>query len=122
MGKLRKMASLSLVICLPKFGHAGAAIARRNTWNPRLFVASNPRLIQASSNPEASSAATDALKQGANDAKKTGDKVTQKTKYMAGMMSATAKDAAQKAKDTVLGKAEESKECIKENAETVKES
>merc|ERR1712226_1697543 len=134
--KLRKMASLTLIISLPKFGPAGSAIARRSTWNPRLFAACTPRPIQASSNPEASSAATDALKRGANEAKKTGETVKDK----AGKMSATAqdvtekvkqtaqeawgsaKDTAQKAKDNVLGKTEESKESIKESTEAVKKS
>ncbi|KAK4605691.1 hypothetical protein RGQ29_000127 [Quercus rubra] len=145
------MASLTLIISFPKFGHAGSAIVRRSTWNPRLFAACTPRRIQASSNPEASSPATDALKQGANDAKKTGETVkdkaystaehvSQNTKDMAGKMSATAQDAtekvkqtaqeawgsakdtAQKAKDNVLGKTEESKESIKESAEAVKNS
>merc|ERR1712226_1411905 len=146
--KLRKMASLTLIISLPKFGPAGSAIARRSTWNPRLFAACTPRPIQASSNPEASSAATDALKRGANEAKKTGETVKDKanstaehnTKDMAGKMSATAqdvtekvkqtaqeawgsaKDTAQKAKDNVLGKTEESKESIKESTEAVKKS
>lgn len=46
--KLRKMASLTLIISLPKFGPAGSAIVRRSTWNPRLFAASTPRPIQVS--------------------------------------------------------------------------
>lgn len=43
-----KMASLSSLIAtsLPKFGHAGAAIARSRTWNPRIFSAATPRPIQ----------------------------------------------------------------------------
>merc|ERR1712071_125623 len=146
--KNRKMASLTLVN-LGKFGHAGAAIARRSTWNPRVFLAASPRPIQASSHQE--SLATDAIKQGTNEAKKAGENfqekafstaehVTQKTNDLAGKVSNTAqdvtekakqsvqeawgsaKDTAQKAKDTVMGKAEDSKQCIKESAETVKKS
>ncbi|XP_059436096.1 uncharacterized protein At4g13230 [Corylus avellana] len=144
--QVKDMASSTLILtCLPKFGLAGAAFARRSTWKPRHFVAATPRPIHASSHQEAS-APSDAIKQGANEgtvkdkAFSTVEHVTQKTKDMAENVSATAQDAtekakqtaqdawgtakdtAQKAKDSVLGKAEQSKESIKENAETVKKS
>ncbi|KAJ7978236.1 putative Late embryogenesis abundant protein family protein [Quillaja saponaria] len=145
------MASFTLVSSVPKFGHIGSSIAKRRSWNPKVFSASTPRSVQiTNSHPEASPS-TDAVKQGANDAIKgaenvkdkaysTAEHASEKTKNAVGRMSASAqdisekakqtmqeawgsaKDTAQKAKDTVLGKAEESKECAKANAEAVKRS
>jgi len=42
----KTMASFTLVTSLPKFGHAGARIARSRAWNPRVFAAATPRPIQ----------------------------------------------------------------------------
>ncbi|XP_057440373.1 uncharacterized protein At4g13230 [Lotus japonicus] len=40
------MAGSNLVTSLPKFGHAGAAIAKARAWNTRVFAAATPRPIQ----------------------------------------------------------------------------
>lgn len=40
------MAGFTLVTSLPKFGHAGATIARARAWNPSVFAAATPRPIQ----------------------------------------------------------------------------
>jgi len=40
------MASFTLVTSLPKFGHAGAIIARARAWNPKILAAATPRSIQ----------------------------------------------------------------------------
>lgn len=42
------MAGSNLVTSLPKFGHAGAAIAKARAWNTRVFAAATPRPIQVS--------------------------------------------------------------------------
>ncbi|KAB1213604.1 hypothetical protein CJ030_MR5G012386 [Morella rubra] len=137
------MSSLTLLTCLPRLGHVGAAIARRSTWSSSQSVAANPRFFHASSRQEAS-AATDAIKQAAIEVKKAGETATdkafasaehvsQKTKDMASKASATAQDVSEKAKqtgeeawgkarDSIQGKVEQSREKIKDNAETVKES
>lgn len=40
----------TLVTSLPKFGHAGASIARARAWNTRVFAAATPRPIQVNNN------------------------------------------------------------------------
>ncbi|ESW11744.1 hypothetical protein PHAVU_008G056300 [Phaseolus vulgaris] len=144
------MASFTLVTSLPKFGHAGAIIARARAWNPRFFAATTPRSIQVPSSPEGS-AAVEGTKQGAGETvnnslnESTQDKafttaqhVSHKTDQMANQVSANAqnmaerakqtmqdawdstKNTANRAKDTVVAKSQESAEYVKENAEAVK--
>ncbi|KAK7295163.1 hypothetical protein RJT34_18068 [Clitoria ternatea] len=143
------MASFTLVTSLPKFGHAGASIAKARAWNPRVFAAATPRPIQVPTSNDGS----EGTKQGASETvnnslnESTQDKayttvehVNKKTKDMANQMSESAQNMAEKAKqtmqgawdstkntanraaDTVMGKSQESAEYVKENAETVKKN
>ncbi|MED6158500.1 hypothetical protein PIB30_033319 [Stylosanthes scabra] len=57
----------SLVSSLPKFGHAGATIARASAWNPRVFQAATPRPIQVpphsnNNNQEKGTAASEGMR------------------------------------------------------------
>ncbi|TKY65373.1 hypothetical protein E2542_SST08231 [Spatholobus suberectus] len=146
------MASFTLVTSLPKFGHAGATIARARAWNPRVFAAATPRPIQVPTNPEGSAIA-DGTIQGASEtvnnslnestqdkAYTTAEHVTNKTKDVAGQMSASAqnmterakqtmqdawdstKNTANRAADNVVRKGQESADYVKDNAETVKKN
>ncbi|KAL9426919.1 hypothetical protein AB3S75_033657 [Citrus x aurantiifolia] len=127
------------------------AIARTSIRNSKQFLAPKPRYIQASTHQDASATCektTDAIKQGADHAMKaSGDMKTkaastaqQFTKDKAGKVSETAqdigdkakqtvqdawgsaKDTAQNVKDNLLGKADKSKEAVKQNAEQVTKS
>ncbi|KAI4302025.1 hypothetical protein L6164_035247 [Bauhinia variegata] len=141
---------ITLVTSLPKFGHAGATIAKARTWNPRVFAAATPRPLQVPGSNQDGSVTGDAIKHGAGETVNVGEnmqdkaystgKVTSQAQEMAGKMSATAqnvsekakqtmqeawdstKNTAQRAADTVSGKAQESAESVKENAESVKKS
>ncbi|XP_061357384.1 uncharacterized protein At4g13230 [Gastrolobium bilobum] len=144
------MAGFNLVTSLPKFGHAGATIARARAWNPRVFAAATPRPIQVPTNQDGSLNA-DGIKQGASEtvnnnmteslqdkAYSTAEHMTNKTKDTAGQISATAQNITEKAKqtmqeawdstkntanraaDTVLGKAQDSADSVKENAEAAR--
>ncbi|KAK7394689.1 hypothetical protein VNO78_15224 [Psophocarpus tetragonolobus] len=144
--------SFTLVTSLPKFGHAGATIARARAWNPRVFAAATPRPIQVPTTPEGS-ATTEGTKQGATEtvhnslnestqdkAYTTAEHVASKTKQAANQMSANAQNMADRAKqtmqeawdstkntasraaDTVTGKTRESAEYVKDNAEAVKKN
>ncbi|RDX62918.1 hypothetical protein CR513_58704, partial [Mucuna pruriens] len=142
------MANFTLVTSLPKFGHAGATIARARAWNHRVFAAATPRPIQVPSHPEGP-ITPDGNQQGANETVNNLNEATQEksystehvrntTKEMAGQMSASAQNITEKAKqtmqdawdstkhsanraaDTMLGKSQESAEYVKDNAEKVK--
>ncbi|XP_038681038.1 uncharacterized protein At4g13230-like [Tripterygium wilfordii] len=130
------MASLNIRTTLSKFGHVGAAIARRSTWNPNFFFASSPRSLRAMSDPDGAAArekASEAVQHGADEAINTGEDMKNKAAAAEQDVSGKGKqkvqdewgsdkENAQKAKDTVIGKADDSKEVIKENADTIKRS
>ncbi|XP_020234768.1 uncharacterized protein At4g13230 [Cajanus cajan] len=146
------MASFTLVTSLPKFGHAGSAIARARAWNPRVFAAATPRPIQVPSHPNGK-ASVEGTKQGASEtvnnslnestqdkAFTTAENVINKTKDVANQMSAGAQNLTERAKQTMKGawdstkstannasdcvveKSKESAEYVKENAEKVKKN
>ncbi|KAJ1443536.1 hypothetical protein SESBI_00114 [Sesbania bispinosa] len=109
------MASFTLITSVPKFGHAGAAIARTPAWNPRVFAAATPRPIQVpSSHNEDGSVTSDGVKQGScetvnnslnestqDKAYSTAEHVSNKTKEVAGQISETAQNITEKAKQTI---------------------
>ncbi|XP_038889268.1 uncharacterized protein At4g13230-like [Benincasa hispida] len=146
------MASSTLFKNLPKFGHFGAAITRRSTTsNTTLILASNPKFIHTNLSQDGSEA-KDAINPGANEgmmpgenmmkdkAYSTAEHVSEKTKDMAGMVSAkahavsakakqameaawdSAKDTAQRAKDTLVDTANDSKQFVKANVKSVEKS
>ncbi|XP_028790321.1 uncharacterized protein At4g13230-like [Neltuma alba] len=133
---------------LPKFGHAGAAIARTRTWNPRLFGAATPRPINQvpNSNETLSSDATGTTGATADEnhdskaystapqnmkqkAREVGSEMSAKAENMGekakqAMQDAwdSTKNSAHRAADTVLGKAQDSAHSLKQNADSLKRS
>ncbi|XP_022973925.1 uncharacterized protein At4g13230 [Cucurbita maxima] len=140
------MGSSTLFKSLPKFGHFGAAVIawRSPTSNTSLRFASNPKFIHTNP-PQDGSEAKDAINPEANEGMTSGEQmmqdkaystaehVSEKTRDMAGMLSAraqevsakakqameAAKDSAHRAKDSVVETTKDSKQFVKANAKTV---
>ncbi|MED6111116.1 hypothetical protein PIB30_049559 [Stylosanthes scabra] len=110
----------SLVSSLPKFGHAGATIARASAWNPRIFAAATPRPIQvpphSNNNQEKGTAATDGMKHETSEqvfnsmndtsqqdkAYSTAEHMASRTMDKAGQVAGQmAQDISEKAKETL---------------------
>ncbi|KDO54889.1 hypothetical protein CISIN_1g036890mg [Citrus sinensis] len=88
------------------------AIARRSIWNSKQFLASKPRYIQMSQ----------ITKDKAGKVSETAQDIGDKAKQTVQDAWGSAKDTAQNVKDNLLGKADKSKEAVKQNAEQVTKS
>ncbi|MCH4805150.1 hypothetical protein MLE29_10735, partial [Pasteurella multocida] len=130
----KKMGSLrSLVTSLPKFGHAGATIARTRNWNPRLFAAATPRPIQVPTSHEQGSVSSDGIKQGASETvnvpgdqnlqdkaySTTPQNVTHKAKEVGAEMSAKAENMGEKAKQAMQDAWDSTKNTAQRAADSV---
>ncbi|KAK7243291.1 hypothetical protein RIF29_38084 [Crotalaria pallida] len=128
------MAGFTLITSLPKFGHAGATIARASAWNPRVFAAATPRPIQVPKSPNQEGSITaDGIKQGASETvnnnlneplqdkayTSTTEQVANKTKDMANQASAKAQDITEKAKQTMQEAWDSTKNTANRAADTV---
>ncbi|KAL1360531.1 hypothetical protein HN51_005924 [Arachis hypogaea] len=112
----------SLVSSLPKFGHAGATIARARVWNPRVFAAVTPRPIQVPPHNKAEGTApgtdgmtrqetTETVFNSMNDttqqdksystAEHVAHRAVDKAGEMANQVSQTAQNISEKAKQTM---------------------
>ncbi|CAJ2633386.1 unnamed protein product [Trifolium pratense] len=130
---------ISLVTSLPKFGPAGASIARARPWNSRVFAAATPRPIQVpKSHNEEGSITTDGIKQGGgatdivnnNLNESTHDKayssttehVANKTKEVANKASSKTQNIAEKAKQTMQEAWDSTKNKANRAADTVQQT